>query len=311
MDAESGREELNTIVTGSPIGFIGFGEAGSCLARGLKESGARDVFAYDIRSGASGPGETIRRSARETGVALLESSAELVSSAGILLSTVTADNAVAAARQTAPYLGQHHLYADMNSVAPKTKEAVAAIVAESGASFVEVAIMGPVPPLGHRVPMILAGPSAKELIEELSPYGMSLEIVSETIGSAAAVKLCRSIIVKGLEALMLECALAASEYGADERVFESLNQSFPGLDWKRLAGYMISRVVLHGGRRAREMDEAAGMLTSIGIEPVMTEAAARRQDWCAGLDVKRALGSESPEDYRAVIEAIRVLTKGT
>ena len=296
-------------MTGPPIGFIGFGEAGFHLAKGLKRDGLRSVFAYDIHSTTPGPAETIHSRADECGAEIVDSSTDLAARAEVLLSTVTADQAVEAARQTAPYLGTRHLYADMNSVAPDAKEQVAAIVRERGATFVEVAIMGPVSPSLDRVPMLLAGEAASVFRDIFAPYGMSLEIVSDKIGGAAAIKLCRSIFVKGLEALMLECTMASLEYDADVRVFESLQKSFPGIDWQRLAGYMISRVVIHGGRRAREMEEAAGMLTSIGIEPIVTEAAARRQDWCARLGVKDALGAHPPDDYRAVMETIRSLTK--
>ena len=115
----------------------------------------------------------------------------------------------------------------------------------------------------------------------------------------------RSIIVKGLEALMLECVLASAPYGADERVFSSLSESFPGIDWQRLADYMVSRVVVHGERRAREMEEVAETLQSLGIEPIMAEAAARRQDWCAQLGISSRFGPDGPKTYREALEAIK------
>ena len=134
---------------------------------------------------------------------------------------------------------------------------------------------------------------------------MRLEVVSEEVGVAAATKMFRSIIVKGLEALMLECVLAAAPYGADERVFASLGESFPGIDWQRLANYMVSRVVVHGERRAREMEEVAETLESLGIEPIMAEAAARRQDWCAQLGISKNFGPEGPKTYREVLTSER------
>ena len=131
------------------------------------------------------------------------------------------------------------------------------------------------------------------------------------IGSAAAVKMCRSIVVKGLEALMCECVLGASRYGADEHVFASLNESFPGLDWKKLADYMVGRVVVHGERRAREMEEVADTLRAIGVEPIMAEATARRQDWSAQLDLQSHFGPEGPTTYRAVLDAIAASPRST
>jgi len=140
----------------------------------------------------------------------------------------------------------------------------------------------------------------------LKPTAPGLEVLNgAAIGSAAAVKMCRSIIVKGLEALMCECVLAAGRYDADEYVFQSLNESFPGLDWKKLADYMVGRVVVHGERRAREMEEVAETLRAIDIEPIMTEAAVRRQDWSAGQRLKEQFGPDGPRTYREVLDALR------
>jgi len=140
-------------------------------------------------------------------------------------------------------------------------------------------------------------------------FGMQLEVLSENVGTAAATKMFRSIIVKGLEALMLECVLAAAPFGAEGRVFLSLNESFPGIDWQRLANYMISRVVVHGERRAREMEEVASTLDALGIEPIMAAAAARRHDWCARLRISRQFGPEGPASYRDALEAIASCTQ--
>src|SRR6185369_16089354 len=119
-------------------------------------------------------------------------------------------------------------------------------------------------------------------------------------------KMCRSVVVKGLEALMFECILGASRYGAEERVFASLQESFPGMDWKKLADYMVSRVVVHGERRAREMEEVAETLQALGIDPIMAEAAARRQDWCARLGISSEFGPEGPKTYREALVAMYI-----
>jgi 3-hydroxyisobutyrate dehydrogenase-like beta-hydroxyacid dehydrogenase len=156
--------------------------------------------------------------------------------------------------------------------------------------------------------MLLGGKAAPAFAELMTRFGMRMEVVSENVGMAAATKMFRSIIVKGLEALMLECVLAAGPYGADERVFSSLNESFPGIDWQRLANYMLSRVVVHGERRAREMEEVAGTLDALGIEPIMAAAAARRQDWCARLGIAGQFGPEGPATYRDLLEAIASCT---
>ena len=286
------------------IGFIGFGEAGFYIARGLRGAGVARIYAYDINTHTPGLGEKIRTRAQKSEVVLSESSENLVDAADVLLCTVTADRAAQAAEQTAPFLTARHIYADLNSVSPALKQSIAELVESRGARFVEVAIMSPVPPHGHRAPMFLGGAHTQALVDLLAPYGMNFEVVSPRIGAASAAKMCRSIVVKGLEALLLECVLAAVPYAADERVFASLDESFPGVNWKRLAGSMVSRVVEHGARRAREMEEVASTLRSIGIEPIMAEATARRQEWCAKMDLLAYFDGNVPADYGAVVQAM-------
>lgn len=286
------------------IGFIGFGEAGYNLAKGLRGAGVTQMFAFDINTRTPKLGERIRQRAEETKIRLVDSSESPARESEILLSVVTASSAIEAATQTAPFLQPHHFYADLNSVSPETKCAIAQIITEAGARFVEAAVMAPVPPYGHKVPMLLGGPNARSFAELLSPVGMRFEVISDRVGAAVAVKMCRSIIVKGLEALLFECVLGATHYGADERVFASLNESFPGMNWSQLAGYMISRVVEHGERRARELEEVAATLRAAGIEPLMAEAIVQRQDWGAQLNLKEHFGGKVPEDYRVIAQAI-------
>ncbi|MEK7833906.1 MAG: DUF1932 domain-containing protein [Acidobacteriota bacterium] len=295
---------MNTMNDELKIGFVGFGEAAFHIARGLRDAGLKHIAAYDINTHTPGLGEKIQRRAVESGIALVESNAELAEVSDILLSTVTANRAREAAEQTAPFLDARHIFADLNSVSPALKETIGQLVEAGGARFVEIAIMSPVPPHGHRVPMFLCGVHAQSLVDRLAPYGMTLEVISEQIGAASATKMCRSIIVKGLEALLLECVLGAVPYGADERVFATLEETMPGMNWKKLASYMVGRVVEHSERRARELEEVAATLRAIGVEPIMAEATVRRQDWCAKLDLLQEFGGEVPGDYRQVVNAI-------
>ena len=287
------------------IGFIGFGEAGFNLARGLRSAGLTRLFAYDINTHRPKLGERIQQRAQTAEVDLLESSESLASASDILFSTVTANAAAEAAEQTAPFLEARHLYADLNSVAPATKQFIEKIITNTGARFVEAAVMAAVSPHGHRVPMLLGGKAADEFAECFASYGMRLEVVSEAVGAASAIKMCRSIMIKGMEALVLECALGANHYGADARVFASLDETYPGMNWSKLAGYMISRVLEHGERRAREMDEAAETLRAAGIEPLMAEATSQRQEWGARLDLLNHFDGTLPDDYRAIVQAIK------
>ena len=292
------------------VGFIGFGEAGSTIAGGLAESGVDRIFAFDIAALDAEVGPRIQQRAARTGTILLESPAALAQASEILFSTVTSSSALEAATAIAPFLQSSHLYADLNSVSPACKQTIDRAVRDSGARFVEVAVMAPVLPYGHRVPMLIGGPAATLFAERMAPLGMQCEVLPGEVGTAAAVKMCRSIVVKGLEALMCECMLGACRYEAAAHVFASLNESFPGIDWRKLADYMIGRVVVHGERRAREMEEVAETLRAIGVEPIMAEATARRQDWSAALNLRAHFGPDGPRTAAEVAAVVARLTGG-
>lgn len=286
-------------MTLTSIGFIGFGEAGFQIAKGLRQAGLKQTLAYDINRTL-----LVESRARETGTTLVHSPLQLAESSSLLFSLVTASSALQAAMQTAPFLTGKHVYVDFNSVSPASKQAVEARVCRSKASFVEASIMAPVSPYQHRVPILMTGVSSTELANQLAHFGMCVEVMQGNTGAAAAVKMCRSIVVKGLEALLFESMRAASVFGAEERVLQSLAETFPNMDWSSLATYMISRVVVHGERRAHEMEEVAETLRSVDVEPIMSEAAARFQAWSAERDFKSLFGPEGPEHYSEVIDML-------
>jgi 3-hydroxyisobutyrate dehydrogenase-like beta-hydroxyacid dehydrogenase len=288
----------------APIGFIGFGEAGFHMARGFRGAGAPPLLAFDIKAPAGVGDERLRARAAETGTRLVETPRALAEGARIILSVVTAASACDAAQSVAPDLTAEHLYVDLNSVSPETKRQIATAVGSGSGRFVEGSIMAPVPGADHRVPILLNGASASDLVNVLSLYGMRLHVMDGAIGAAAAVKMCRSIVIKGMEALMVECALAAGEYGASDRVYDSLAETYPGMDWRKTARYMIGRVLEHGERRAHEMEEVAQMLRSAGIEPVMAEATARRQDWEATLRSDGRLKGLRPDTAERLLELL-------
>jgi 3-hydroxyisobutyrate dehydrogenase-like beta-hydroxyacid dehydrogenase len=162
-----------------------------------------------------------------------------------------------------------------------------------------------VAPYLHKVPCLIGGPGAEALLPRARAMGMKMDYVSAEVGHASAIKMFRSIMIKGLEALVLESMLAASEYRVEDRVLASLQETFPSLDWEKLAGYMIERVVSHGKRRAAEMREVAATLEAIGLEPLMAAASAARQQWIADLDVKALLAGRRTEDRAELLSAIR------
>jgi 3-hydroxyisobutyrate dehydrogenase-like beta-hydroxyacid dehydrogenase len=213
-----------------------------------------------------------------------------------------------AARESAPGLQAGQLYVDLNSVSPGRKQEIDAIVRATGADFVEVTMMAPVPPYLQKVPILAGGARAAEVERTMAPFGMKMEVLGDKIGVASATKMCRSVMVKGIEALLTECVLAATYYGAAEAVLTSLGDTFPGPDWNEQASYCVGRVVEHGGRRAREMEEAAATLREAGVEPIMAEATVRRMDWSVELGLKELFHGEAPADYTTFAEEVRKRT---
>jgi 3-hydroxyisobutyrate dehydrogenase-like beta-hydroxyacid dehydrogenase len=292
-------------VTAPAIGFVGFGEAAFWIARGLRGEGVTRICAYDLYTSTPGRGELIRERAAEVGVTLLPRLAALPPECDIVVSAVTAAAAGSVGQEAALDLQPRHLYVDINSVSPTVKKDIGAAVAGSGAKFVEVAVMSTVPPLGHGAPMLLCGPGAADFAARMRPLGMKLEVLDGPLGSAAAIKMFRSVIIKGLEALMLECVLAAEQFGAASRVFDSVSVSIPGIDWNQLAHYMVGRTTLHAERRAHEMMEVAATLADVGVEPIMAAATAKRIGTCVPLDPNKRFNGREPAQYGDVVRAFK------
>jgi 3-hydroxyisobutyrate dehydrogenase-like beta-hydroxyacid dehydrogenase len=260
------------------IAIIGFGEAGGVLGAELARRGA-GVRAYDILLDDAAGREAMRRKAQAAGVAAA-SHAGAVRGADLVISAVTAASAMDVAEACAPHLAAGQVFLDINSISPEAKRAGAAAVEASGADYVEAAVMAAVPPKRLQVPMLLGGRRAREVAAALNALGFATEAVADTIGVASAIKMCRSVVIKGLEALTIECLLGARRYGAEEQVLASLAGTFPGMGWDReLPDYLVSRVAEHGRRRAAEMREVAATLADGGIAPRMASATAALHDW--------------------------------
>jgi 3-hydroxyisobutyrate dehydrogenase-like beta-hydroxyacid dehydrogenase len=257
----------------STIALIGFGEAGSSFARAAGWSGART---FDIRADRGAV-------AAELGVAFAHNAAGALAAADLVLSLVTADAALAVARDYAPWLAPGALWCDMNSVAPDTKRAAAQHVAAAGGRYVDVAVLAPVNPARLTVPLLLAGVAADAAAAALSAAGFAnIRNVGDDIGRASAIKMIRSVMVKGIEALTAEMMLAATRAGVAQEVLASLDASERGDSWFVRGPYNIERMTTHGLRRAAEMEESARTLAALGVEPVMTNGTVRRQREQAG-----------------------------
>lgn len=291
-------------MAGPKLGFIGFGEAGSLLAKGLREEGLSGIRAYDICIDDPARRDLLVNRAEETGTELCATAKVLIEGSDIVISAVTCTDAKDAATNAALHLLPDQIYIDINSVSPGLKKQVGETVKGAGARFVEVAVMGAVPNFGHKVPMVLCGPAASEVIKTLEPFGMVMEDFGPEFGRAAALKMFRSIMIKGMEALLQESVLAASEYGVADKVLKSVGEGYPGIDWKALASYLIGRTAIHGERRAHEMEEVSDTLRAMGIEPMMAEAAARRIKWGGSFGLREIFNDRAPDSYHDVIREI-------
>lgn len=253
------------------IALIGFGEAARAFATGHTHDLA--LSAYDLKSGPE-----MNAARTEAGVAGADRPEEALAGVAAALSLVTADQALAAARDYALHLPSGALWLDMNSVAPETKRAAAAAIESTGGRYVDVAVMAPVHPAGRGVPLLVSGPHAGTAATLLQAMGFTrVRVIEGGIGAASAVKMIRSVVVKGIEALTAECMLAAEVAGVRDEVLASLDASERGRSWAERADYNLDRMLVHGTRRAAEMEEAARTLEALGIEPVMTRGTIRHQ----------------------------------
>jgi 3-hydroxyisobutyrate dehydrogenase-like beta-hydroxyacid dehydrogenase len=254
--------------------FIGFGEAGQALASGLREAGVHSIAAWDILL-PEREGERLKAAGAKIGVRLATSAADAVRGSDMIVSAVTAASSLTAAQQVKPHLSGQ-VFLDINSVSAGRKRETARELA-AAARYVDVAVMAPVHPARHQTPMLLAGPEAEAVAPVLQELTMKVAVAGSQIGAAAAIKMVRSVMVKGMEALTYECFVAAARAGVEDQVIASLAKSFPTLDWSRLIEYNLERMASHGARRAAEMEEVADTLRELGIEPLMATATAERQ----------------------------------
>jgi 3-hydroxyisobutyrate dehydrogenase-like beta-hydroxyacid dehydrogenase len=265
------------------IGVIGYGEVGKILAKALVGQRAGWVGAWDVLLRDPAQDAAMRAHAEAAGVEPCASAAALLERSRIVISAVTAANSFDVAREAAETIRPGTYFLDLNSASPGTKARSARLVEAASAHYVEAGVMTSVPPYGIGVPMVVGGARAAELAARLAPLGFSMEVVAAEIGVASAIKMCRSIVVKGLEAMVIESYVTARRYGVEDRVLASLKETFPGLDWEKQGGYFFSRVAKHGRRRAEEMREAAVTVREAGFDPWIAAATADKQAWVAAL----------------------------
>ena len=294
----------------SRIAIIGFGEVGGIFGNDFAKQGI-EVSVYDILLDSERHREQMLAKARSCGVQAAKTLRDCLHNASLVISAVTASSALDVAQAAGPMLHGEQIFLDLNSVSPETKRRAAASIERQSprgtAHFVEAAVMAAVPGKRLKVPMLLGGAYAVAAGDLLRSLGMHATALSDQIGVASAVKMCRSVMIKGLEALAVECLFAARQYGAEDAVLESLAATYPEMGWKdRLPDYLISRVAEHGQRRAAELREVAQTLQEVGVEPTMAIAAAERQEQLVSAIAESNFALDSAElfSWRLLADAL-------
>lgn len=268
------------------LALRGFGEAGSAFASGWNRAGLASISAYDEKIQIAAERPALEARLAEHNVAGCEDAASAYTNADIVLSLVFADRAFDAATDTAKYLRAKTFYVDGNSCSPQTKQRSAEALEPMGINYIDMAVMAPVYPKREKTPVLLAGPQAEQASLILAELGMLPRVVGDKVGAASAIKLTRSIMIKGMEALFAECFLAARLGGVEDEVIASFEASDPDINWKHRRDYAMDRMTIHGRRRAAEMVEAAHMVAELGLPNDMARSTAKWEQLMGNLPVQ-------------------------
>jgi 3-hydroxyisobutyrate dehydrogenase-like beta-hydroxyacid dehydrogenase len=293
------------------VGLVGYGEVGRILAEDLRKQDVK-VAAHDIKL-AGEQAAPLREHAAQFGVALARSHAELAAQVDFIVSAVTASQAVPVAQACAPAVKRGAWFLDFNSASPGAKQRAAALIDGAGGRYVEGAVMTSIPPYRIKVPLLLGGGGARELAPLLVALGFDANVASEELGVASAVKMCRSVMIKGLEAMVIESFTTARAYGVEDAVLASLAETFPGINWEKQGAYFFQRVIEHGRRRSEEVREVAETVREIGLTPWSAQGTAERQAWVADLADAETFGAKGTGEFARSadwrVEADRILAR--
>jgi 3-hydroxyisobutyrate dehydrogenase-like beta-hydroxyacid dehydrogenase len=278
------------------VGLIGYGEVGRILAEDLRQQEVK-VAAYDIKLRSDQSGGALRDHAGQHGVTLTASHADLAAQSDFIVSAVTASQAVPVAKACAAAVRQGAWYLDFNSASPGAKQRAAALIDAAGGRYVEGAVMTSVPPYRIKVPLLLGGGDAAALAPQLVELGFVAKVASDKLGVASAVKMCRSVMIKGLEAMVIESFTTARAYGVEDAVLASLKETFPGIDWEKQGAYFFQRVIEHGRRRSEEVREVAETVREAGLTPWSAQGTAERQAWVADLADEGLFGERGTKAF--------------
>lgn len=285
------------------LGFIGFGEVGFEMAKGYKTEGLDGILAYDIMQSHPVYGPLVQERVHTSGVKLVSSPEDVLQNVDVVIVAVPGDKALQTAKTISPFLKKSTVYADVSASSPEVKQNIWEEIKGAEVSFVDGAMLGPLPVYQHKVPTLVSGNGSDQFIELMQPYHMDLEKVSDTPGEATGIKLVRSIFMKGLPALFVEVLEAASLMKVDHLVLKSLAETMNACSFEQTFNRLVTGSSIHAQRRAHEMENVIAMLESINVKPTMSKATFERLNWLASKNLKEKFGGKTPKEWQEVVAA--------
>ncbi len=293
------------------VGFVGYGEAASYFTRGLSGNGLERILVYCNGSRNRPPyTQAFKDRVVADGAETVDSLDDLVSGSDIVFSAVLVGNAVEVGEAIAAFAGPGTLVVDINASPPSAKKAVGAAVTARGASFVDANLMGAVSIYGHSVQLLSSGDGSAEFADRMGPFGLNVEVIGDEPGTSAMVKMLRSVVTKGMEALIVEAMTTAHLAGITEETFRGICEPMDATTYSSFADMCIKTDVLHAGRRAVEMDAALAELREVGVEPIMTTATVERLRTSERLGLRDRFVDAPPKTYEEVLDAYAAVIRG-
>lgn len=292
------------------FGFVGFGEAAYSISEGLLHEGVDKIIAYDAFENDPSLGKAIHERAKRLNIRLVGSLEDLIARCSVIICATSAKVAEKIANNAKRYLTRNHLYIDINAASSMVKQNISNHINETGAKFVDGAVMGSIPLNKHKTPIYLSGNGAHSFLDIGSRYGMNLSYISESPGSSSAIKMFRSIFMKGLSVLLWETLESSSQYGVLEQVLESINQSISGKSIEQIADTLLPRTAIHAERRVSEMSEVIKMLESMEVDGILARSIQHKLRKIASFNLKENFNNEAPEHYDDVLNALKKIDRG-
>ncbi len=293
--------EISVNLQNSPtVCVLGFGMAGRPIARGLAEAGVAQVRVWKRPPWRS---EHLDASAHPA-MRMTKSMEEAVGGADLVLSLVTTEIALETARSASPFL-ENTVYVDLNTTTPEVKREIGRAIEAGGGRPIDAAICDPAEVYGHKVVTLISGPGARSLSEAMARYGMQLQVLSERVGDASALKVVRSVFTKGLMMTFLEAIEAARRCGLVDELLESIAGTVEGLPLRDLALSLAGTSLIAADRRAQEMEGVVSTLESLGVDAHISSASLEKFHWLKGFDFHGELGGVPPESVETMLRVLR------